>query len=129
MSWERIIMSTNPPAGGGNNSQFGQRRDGRLHAPNMFSGTNTGALPQLNPVRNYGTGGFDFDEMIMSLRELFEQDRQAASQNESKRCGICYLYFAPVELLYREEEGFYVCASCTRSLGKQNLNMIRRQQK
>jgi hypothetical protein len=73
-------------------------------------------------------GGFDFDEMIASLRDLFAQDRQVASQQESKRCGICYLHFSPDELHYREE-GFYVCTGCERALGKQTLPMVRQQQK
>jgi hypothetical protein len=67
--------------------------------------------------------------MISSLRDLFNHDRQIASQTESKRCGICYLYFLADELFYREEEGFYVCSNCERNLGKQNLPMVRRQQK
>lgn len=74
-------------------------------------------------------GAFDFDEMIASLRDLFAQDRQVASQQESKRCGICYLHFSPGELYYREEEGFYVCSACERALGKHTLPMIRQQQK
>lgn len=74
-------------------------------------------------------GAFDFDEMIASLRELFAQDRQVASQQDSKRCGICYLHFSPGELRYREDEGFYICSACERALAKHILPMIRQQQK
>ena len=78
--------------------------------------------------RSY-TGAFDFEEMIISLRELFAQDRQVASQQDSKRCGICYLYYNPNELHYREEEGFYACPACERTMGKHTLPMVRQQQK
>ena len=67
--------------------------------------------------------------MLVSLHELFEHDRQVASQPDATRCGICYLYFSVSELHYREEEGFYVCPGCSKVLGKQTLPMIRRQQK
>jgi hypothetical protein len=67
--------------------------------------------------------------MLTSLRELFAHDRQIASTQESKRCGICYLYFISTDLHYREEEGFYLCLNCERLLGKQTLPMVRRQQK
>ena len=74
-------------------------------------------------------GTFDFEEMITSLRELFASDRQVASQTDSKRCGICYLHFTINDLTYREVEGFYICANCVQTLGKQNLSMLRHQQK
>ena len=119
---------TQGAGGAGNQNPQGYRRerDGRWQSPNAFNGN--GALPPVNPGRSYA-GGFDFEGMIDSLRELFTRDRQAASQQESKRCGICYLYFTCEELHYREEEGFYVCPSCEQALGKQTLYMIRRQQK
>ncbi len=100
----------------------------RTPASSGFNGT--GALPALSSGtgRSY-TGAFDFEEMIISLRDLFAEDRQVASQQESKRCGICYLHFNPKELRYREEEGFYVCPGCERALSKQILPMIRQQQK
>ena len=118
------------PGATGNNHQAGHRRDLRTPASSGFNGT--GALPA--PITNAGTGrsytgAFDFEEMINSLRDLFAQDRQVASQQDSKRCGICYLHFNPNELLYREEEGFYVCSGCERSLGKYTLPMVRQQQK
>jgi hypothetical protein len=114
-------------ATGGNNLSGNRReRETRFQAPHIFNGT--GALPAVNTGRGY-TGSFDFEEMIASLRELFARDRQVASQQESRRCGICYLYFTASELRYREEEGFYVCPACERALGKQTLRMIRRQQK
>jgi len=119
---------TSGSGGMGGNNSAGHRyeREGRTSSPNIFTGT--GSLPAVNAGRSY-MGGFDFEEMITSLRELFAHDRQLASQTDSKRCGICYLYFNPNELYYREEEGFYVCSPCERTLGKQSLPMIRRQQK
>ncbi|TMC19427.1 MAG: hypothetical protein E6J34_15385 [Chloroflexi bacterium] len=100
-----------------NNNAFGGRRTGSL----------TGALPALGPEKPY-SGAFDFDQMIQALRELFEHDRQIASQPDSTRCGICYLYFPLNELCYRED-GFYICSACERSLGKQSISMLRQQQK
>jgi len=94
----------------------------------MRASNTTGALPAINLGRTYA-GSFDFEALISSLRELFAQDRQVASQQDSTRCGICYLYFTISELNYREEEGFYVCQNCQRTLGKQMLPMVRRQQK
>lgn len=116
-----------PGAAGSNNSSGHRReREMRFQSPHTFNGT--GALPPVNTGRSYA-GAFDFEEMIASLRELFARDRQIASQQDNKRCGICYLYFTANELVYREEEGFYVCSGCERALGKQTLHMIRRQQK
>jgi hypothetical protein len=117
-------------AAGGNNVN-GSRREREGRAPSTSSFNGTGAQPAANNGRGHSgyPGNFDFDEMIASLRELFAHDRQVASQAENKRCGICYLYYTPAELTYREEEGFYICSSCMRTLGKQNLPMIRRQQK
>lgn len=122
-------MNNNHPQGaGGNNNGLGQRRERemRFQSPNTFNGT--GALPPLTTGRGY-TGSFDFEGLLTSLRELFAHDRQVASQQGGKRCGICYLYFTSEELHYREEEGFYICSGCERTLGKQTLPMIRRQQK
>lgn len=96
-----------------------------MHASNM-----TGALPPLKtPERNIGGTSFDFEQMLTSLHELFEHDRQTASQADSTRCGLCYLHFVVNELHYREEEGFYVCPNCEHVLGKQKLFMLRHQQK
>jgi protein-arginine kinase activator protein McsA len=94
----------------------------------MRASNATGALPAINVGRTYA-GSFDFEALISSLRELFSQDRQVASQQDSTRCGICYLYFTLSELNYREEEGFYVCQNCQQALSKQMLPMVRRQQK
>ncbi len=105
----------------GNGSSFVSRRE--MRATNQ-----TGALPVISTSRSY-SGSFDFDNLIASLRELFAQDRQVASQQDGTRCGICYLHFAVSSLTYREEEGFYVCKGCERGLGKNILPMIRRQQK
>lgn len=115
-------------AGNNNSSGYRRERDPRAQSPNQYNGATTGQLPTLSPARNY-TGSFNFEEFIVSLRELFAHDRQVASQADNKRCGICYLYFTTSELYYREEEGFYMCANCERTLGKQILPMIRRQQK
>jgi Pyruvate/2-oxoacid:ferredoxin oxidoreductase delta subunit len=87
-------------------------------------------LPPLGTTgveRSYGSS-FDFEQMIQSLRELFEQDRQTASQSDSTRCGICYLYYPVSELQYRDE-GFYLCKGCEQALGKHTLPMLRHQQK
>jgi hypothetical protein len=105
----------------GNGSSFVSRRE--MRATNQ-----TGALPVIGTSRSY-TGSSDFENLIASLRELFAQDRQVASQQEGTRCGICYLHFTVSSLTYREEEGFYVCQGCERGLGKYKIPMIRRQQK
>ncbi len=105
----------------GNGSSFVSRRE--MRATNQ-----TGALPVISTSRSY-SGSFDFDNLIASLRELFAQDRQVASQPDSTRCGICYLHVSISSLTYREEEGFYVCQSCESARGKNKLPMIRRQQK
>lgn len=102
-------------------SSFASRRDARIN-------NNTGSLPVVGAVRG-SSGPFDFEAMIDSLHELFERDRQVASQSDSARCGICYLYYPLSEVHYRENEGFYICASCERQLGKQQMPMLRRQQK
>ncbi|HEU5348959.1 MAG TPA: hypothetical protein VFU63_10155 [Ktedonobacterales bacterium] len=66
--------------------------------------------------------------LIDSLHELFAQDRMVASQGDVTRCGICYLHFPLSALEHRGAEGFYVCAGCKRTLGHQQLMMVRRQQ-
>lgn len=106
----------------------GHRREARTPATSGFNGTGSLPTPNSGMGRGY-IGAFDFDEMIASLRELFAQDRQIASLPDSKRCGICYLHFTPNELRYREEEGFYICPTCERLLGKHSLPMLRQQQK
>jgi hypothetical protein len=112
-------------AGSHNGNAFVSRRD--IRANNA-----TGALPVINvgaAKSNAGyAGSFDFEALLVSLHELFEHDRQVASQQEATRCGICYLYFTMGELHYRDE-GFYVCVSCEQNLGKQSLPMLRKQQK
>ncbi|TMC36829.1 MAG: hypothetical protein E6J31_13575 [Chloroflexi bacterium] len=108
-----------------NSSSFVSRREIRAsHA--------TGALPVVSspsPGKTYSPGSFDFEAMLVSLHELFEHDRQVASQSDSTRCGICYLHYFVSELHYRDEEGFYVCPGCERTLGKQTIPMLRQQQK
>jgi hypothetical protein len=71
----------------------------------------------------------DLERLIGSLRTLFAKDRAIASQLGSARCGICYLYFQQSELVYRDEEGFYICDACARGLGSTPLHMVRRQQR
>ncbi len=71
---------------------------------------------------------FDFEQMLLSLHELFEQDRQIASQPDTTRCGVCYLFFPVSELHYRDE-GLYMCQRCERTLGKQMMPVLRKQQK
>ena len=105
----------------GNGSSFVSRRE--MRATNQ-----TGALPVISTSRSY-SGSIEFENLITSLRELFAQDRQVASQQDSTRFCICYLHSTVSSLTYREEEGFYVCQGCERGLGKYKLPMIRRQQK
>jgi hypothetical protein len=71
----------------------------------------------------------DIGELVDSLHEAFERDRGIASQGDSARCGICYLHYFLSELQYREEEGYYVCASCARALSHTRILMVRRQQR
>ncbi len=118
---EAFALGDNYTSDSGDNRELISRREARMS-------NNTGALPIVSPVRSY-PGSFDFESLILSLRELFALDRQVASQSDSARCGICYLHFTLGELHYREEEGFYVCRGCERTLGKQELPMLRRQQK
>ena len=113
--------------GSSNSSSFVSRRD--IRASNV-----TGALPVVSTgsggsaERSY-SGSFDFEAMLISLHELFEHDRQIASQQDARRCGICYLHFLVSELHYRDDEGFYVCVGCERAIGKHMVPMLRRQQK
>lgn len=108
-------------AGSSNGSSFVNRREAR-------ASNDTGVLPIITTGRNYA-GSLDLEKLIASLKELFAQDRQVASQPDSTRCGICYMYFTVSELYYREEEGFYVCKGCEHALGKTTVPMLRRQQK
>src|SRR5436190_1370002 len=96
----------------------------------MRANNTTGAFPIISPlsIEKGHTGSFDFDQMVRSLRELFVQDRQVASQPDSTRCGICYLYFPIAELHYRDE-GFYVCPGCAHGLGTHRVSMLRKQQR
>ncbi len=68
-------------------------------------------------------------ELIDSLHEVFERDRNIASQGGVARCGVCYLHFPVGELTYRDVEGFYVCESCAHALGATRVPMVRRQQR
>jgi hypothetical protein len=94
------------------------------------SSDTTGALPalSLSSFERSGYTGFDFEGMIHSLHDLFEQDRQTASQQDATRCGLCYLHYQVNELYYREE-GFYVCKNCESVLGNQRVSMLHKQQK
>ncbi len=108
-----------------NGSAFVSRRE--MRASNV-----TGALPVLSPTQagteHTHTSSSEFERLIQSLRELFERDRHIASQQDTTRCGICYLYFSVSELNYREE-GYYTCPACEHALGRQNITMLRKQQK
>lgn len=125
---EFLALSNNHTPGPGSgaahhSSSFASRRE--LRASNA-----TGALPVLGAAgieRSYA-GPFDFEQLIQSLRELFEEDRQIASQPDATRCGICYLYY-PVSQLHYREEGLYMCERCEQALGKQTMPVIRKQQK
>ena len=108
-------------AGNSNGSSFVSRREVR-------ASNDTGMLPTISTSRNYA-GSSEIEKLIAALKELFAQDRQMASQQDSTRCGICYMHFTVSELFYREEEGFYVCKGCERALAKTNIPMVRRQQK
>jgi hypothetical protein len=100
---------------------FSQRRDGRSNGANPTpSSQGGGGRAFFNSL--------DFEGLIAELRALFERDRQIASQPDSARCGICYLYHRLSELSWRDE-GFYVCRECERLLGKQQMPMLRKQQK
>jgi|GEM_PF-528190 len=123
---ETFTLSNNYTSGSGdgasdNNRELISRREGRVSI-------NTGQLPVVGPVRSY-PGSFDYESMLLALRELFALDRQVASQPDSSRCGICYLHFTINELRYQDEEGFYVCRRCENALGNQMMPMLRRQQK
>ena len=114
--------SSNGSSSNNNNSSFVSRRE--LRASNA-----TGALPVVNVGRGYSaSASFDFEAMLISLHDLFEQDRQLASQQDARRCGICYLHSSVTELYYREE-GFYICKGCEQALGRQFVPMLRQQQK
>jgi len=108
-----------------NGSAFVSRRE-------MRASNATGALPVLSPtsagVERTHSSSYEFEHLIQSLRELFEHDRHMASQQDTTRCGICYLYFSVSDLDYREE-GFYVCTACEHALGRQHVTMLRKQQK
>jgi len=107
-----------------NSSSFVSRRE--MRASDM-----TGALPAISPTTGadrYYTGSSEFENLIQSLRELFEKDRQVAIQPDATRCGICYLHFSVNALRYREE-GFYVCEVCEHALSNQRVPMLRKQHK
>ncbi len=76
-----------------------------------------------------GQARLDLTQLIEALHQQFEQDRSLASQNGTARCGICYFYYRVADLAYREEEGFYICQRCQRSLGNGHIKMVRRQQR
>lgn len=107
---------------GHNSHNFRRERTG--HLTGQLSSSSS-----LIPEKGYlGGQSFDFEQMIQSLRTLFEHDRQMASQTDATRCGICYLHYSLDELHYREE-GFYACQTCEQALGKHPVPMVRKQQK
>jgi hypothetical protein len=106
-----------------NNSSFASRRENRAnHITGAFPLVGSFSIEKVQP------GNFDFDQMIESLRDLFEHDRQVASQPDATRCGLCYLHFPIAELHYRDE-GFYICPGCAHCLGDHGVSMLRQQQK
>jgi len=113
------------PEGGTANNGSASLSRREMRASNM-----TGALPNLGTLSSerIHTGTQDFEQMLQSLHDLFEHDRQVASQPDATRCGICYLHYHLSELHY-QDEGFYTCSNCAHSLGQQHLHMIRKQQK
>ncbi|GAC1375485.1 MAG: hypothetical protein NVS2B12_32620 [Ktedonobacteraceae bacterium] len=116
---------TGEPEDGSTHSGSGAMSRRELRASNV-----TGALPKLGVLgmERAHPGTHDFEQMLQSLHDLFEHDRQIASQADATRCGICYLHYHVSELHY-EEDGFYVCSSCVHSIGQQHLPMVRKQQK
>ena len=81
-----FALSNNYTSGSGdgasdNNRELISHREGRVSI-------NTGQLSAAGPVRSY-PGSFDFESILLALRELFALDRQVASQPDSSRCGIC----------------------------------------
>jgi hypothetical protein len=106
-----------------NSSSFASRREHRAN-------NTTGAFPVVGSfgIELVHSSNFDFEQMIESLHDLFEHDRQVASQPDSTRCGLCYLYFPVAELHYRDE-GFYICPGCAHSLGSRHVSMLRKQQR
>lgn len=113
----------------GNQSSFINRRESReFHDTRPHAAIGNGVNGNVGMNRSYSSGSFDFENMIASLHDLFEQDRQIASQGDSTRCGICYLYYKISELTYRED-GYYICNGCEQTLGNQSLPMLRKQQK
>ncbi len=121
MSNSHITGSDN--SAGSNGSSAAMRREIR-------NGNMTGALPPLSTggIERNQTGTSEFEQLIDSLHDLFEHDRQTASQSDATRCGLCYLHYPVNELRYREE-GFYICERCENGLGKHRQPMIRSQQK
>jgi hypothetical protein len=128
--WEIYALSNNYTPGSGNGASSNSNTNSFASRREFRANNITGMLPPLGTTgveRGYGSS-FDFEQMIQSLRDLFEQDRQTASQSDSTRCGICYLHFPVSELQYREE-GFYLCKGCEHTLGRHSLPMLRHQQK
>ena len=116
--------------GSSNSSSFVSRRD--IRASNVTSAlpvVSAGSTGSAGSAERSYSSSFDFEAMLISLHEIFEHDRQVASQQDARRCGICYLHFLAGELHYRDEEGFYVCGGCERAAGKYRIPMLRRQQK
>ncbi len=98
--------------------------EGTQRAVGARAGSEGGERPERD-----GPARVELPQLIDALRQQFEQDRALASQSGSARCGICYLYYQQADLSYREEEGFYLCKNCQRTLGNARLKMLRRQQR
>lgn len=107
----------------------GPEEEKRKGAPGGEGAQREGTQRGSDRLERDGQGHLDLAQLIEALHQQFEQDRALASQPGSARCGICYLYYRQTDLAYREEEGFYICKNCQRSLGNGRLKMLRRQQR
>lgn len=113
---DRFVLATRAAA-----NDWRDERDERDERDGRYEGGE-------RPARQLDVRG-EVGPLIDSLRALFADNRTVASQGGVARCGICYLYFRASDLTYREQEGFYVCASCASALGTTRLPMVRRQQR
>ncbi len=76
-----------------------------------------------------GSGTSGNSSSFVSRREMRATNTTGALPVISTGHTYASSHFSVSSLVYREEEGFYVCKNCERTLGKQKLPMLRRQQK
>jgi hypothetical protein len=69
------------------------------------------------------------EDLVRVLRELFIEDRAYSARPDAVRCGICYLVLPRDQMIYREDDGFYLCPTCAEALGGQHIPMVRRQRR